>query len=433
MKKPVLYIIHGWTYTTTPWEQTIALLEKKGIRVEMLHVPGLTSPSNKVWTIEDYVKWADRRIPAGAVALGHSNGGRILLNLCAEKPDKLKHLILLDAAGVYESSGKRDLLRTLSKKLSFLKRIPGLTKVWHKLTGATDYARAPENMKQTLANMLDSDAKLDISRVTTPTSILWGKADTVTPSRQAEVMHRLITGSALKLYPDWTHAPYISHPTELAKAIYEAYFHPPVMQQKAIDDTVANSAALAIKKAPKVTLEMKEPANPVAPDVPTKLVLRKDSKITQGMKVSDQEGAAVKYAVKPKEIAQKATDVAKESASANLKKARTEKVPDTNVSAASASANLKKSVKKVQAPIISSANILAGKSNVEPTGIISELDKKSTEKVDFVPLSAEVELTKSQAITTASVPKVSRIEKVKRKVGVSKQARQAQKQQRKKA
>ena len=81
MKKPVLYIIHGWTYTVAPWEQTIKLLEKQGFKVEMLHVPGLTTSSRKVWTIAEYVKWADRNLPAGAVALGHSNGGRILLNL----------------------------------------------------------------------------------------------------------------------------------------------------------------------------------------------------------------------------------------------------------------------------------------------------------------------------------------------------------------
>ena len=106
-----LYIIHGWTYTVEPWAKTIAILEKNGIKVKMLHVPGLTSPSDKVWTIDDYVKWADRNLPAGATALGHSNGGRILLNLCAQKPDKLNKLILLDAAGVYEPSKKRDFLK----------------------------------------------------------------------------------------------------------------------------------------------------------------------------------------------------------------------------------------------------------------------------------------------------------------------------------
>lgn len=226
-RRPELYIIHGWTYTTAPWTRTISLLEKQGIKVHMLHVPGLTAPSDKVWTIANYVNWADQQIPDGAIALGHSNGGRILLNLCSEHSTKLRHLILLDSAGVYTASKKRDLVRTLSKKLQFLKNIPGLTKVWHKLTGSTDYARAPENMKRTLSNMLDSDRNLDPSRVTTPTSIIWGANDTITPPYQAEALHTAIPHSTLEMYPDWTHAPYLSHPDALAQAILKVLRHPP--------------------------------------------------------------------------------------------------------------------------------------------------------------------------------------------------------------
>ena len=218
----ILYVIHGWTYTTKPWTKTIALLKEHGVNVKMLNVPGLTEPSSKVWTIDDYVKWADQHIPDDAIALGHSNGGRILLNLCSKKPEKLKHLILLDSAGVYEKSAKRDIMRKLSKTFAPLKKVPYLQKVIHKLTGANDYSKAPENMKQTLVNMIDSDKQLDLTKVTTPTSILWGRADTVTPPRQAAVIHQTIPGSTLKLYNDWTHAPYLSHPQELEKAIVEA-------------------------------------------------------------------------------------------------------------------------------------------------------------------------------------------------------------------
>ena len=226
-RHPELYIIHGWTYTTAPWTRTLSLLEKQGITVHMLHVPGLTAPSDQVWTIADYAKWADQSIPDGAIALGHSNGGRILLNLCSAKPQKLRHLILLDSAGVYTESKKRDLARTLSKRLHFLKNLPGLTKIWHKLTGSTDYARAPENMKRTLSNMLDSDRDLNLAGVTTPTSILWGANDTVTPPRQAEVLHAALPYNTLEVYPEWTHAPYLSHPDALAAAIVKALQHPP--------------------------------------------------------------------------------------------------------------------------------------------------------------------------------------------------------------
>ena len=214
-----LYIIHGWTYTVEPWKNTLAMLRDNGISVKMLHVPGLTEKSDKVYTIDDYVKWADENIPDGAVALGHSNGGRILLNLCADNPEKLKYLILLDAAGVYEPSARKKLVEKVAKIGKPLKKVPIIDKAFHKITGSTDYSRAPENMKQTLANMLESDKDLDFSKVTTKTFILWGKKDTTTPPRQATTMYEKLPNAELKFYANWTHAPYISSPEELARAL----------------------------------------------------------------------------------------------------------------------------------------------------------------------------------------------------------------------
>ena len=214
-----LYIIHGWTYTVEPWKNTLAMLRDNGLSIKMLHVPGLTEPSDKVYTIEDYVKWADEEIPDGAVALGHSNGGRILLNLCAGKPEKLKHLILLDSAGVYEPSARKKFVEKMAKIGKPLKKVPIIDKAFHRITGSTDYSRAPENMKVTLANMLASDKNLDFGKVETPTFILWGKKDTTTPPRQATVMYEKLPHAELKFYANWTHAPYISDPEGLARAI----------------------------------------------------------------------------------------------------------------------------------------------------------------------------------------------------------------------
>lgn len=214
-----LYIIHGWTYTVEPWRTTVGILREAGVNVKMLPVPGLTEPSKKTFTIDDYAKWADQRIPAGAIALGHSNGGRILLNLCAKKPEKLKYLILLDSAGIYEPSMRKRVVERIAKIGKPLKKIPVIDKAFHRVTGSTDYSKAPENMKVTLANMLASDKDLDFTKVATKTFILWGKKDTVTPPRQATAMYEKLPNAELKFYAKWTHAPYISDPEGLARAL----------------------------------------------------------------------------------------------------------------------------------------------------------------------------------------------------------------------
>ena len=51
-----LYIIHGWAYTVEPWEKALKLLDEAGVKVKMLHVPGLTEPSQKTYTIRDYMR-----------------------------------------------------------------------------------------------------------------------------------------------------------------------------------------------------------------------------------------------------------------------------------------------------------------------------------------------------------------------------------------
>ncbi|MBQ3464441.1 alpha/beta hydrolase [Candidatus Saccharibacteria bacterium] len=222
MKSQKLYIIHGWTYTTKYWDETLKILEKRGVEVEMLKVPGLTKKDDHVFKISDYVRWADQNIPDGSVALGHSNGGRILLNLCAENPQKLEKLILLNSAGVYEKSTKRDIFRTVSKLFAPLKKLPLLRKIVHKLLGASDYDHAPENMKKTLAGLLDSDKSLTLEKVTTETTLLWGEKDTTTPPHQGRALHEKLKNSTLTFYKDWDHAPYIKHPDELADAIISA-------------------------------------------------------------------------------------------------------------------------------------------------------------------------------------------------------------------
>ena len=214
-----LYIIHGWTYTIEYWDETLKLLKKASINANMLRVPGLTEPSRRVWTIDEYVEWADREIPDGAIALGHSNGGRILLNLCSKNPKKLKHLILLSAAGIHEKSAKKAIIHAVAKVGKPFKKVPGVNKVFHRLTGTTDYGKAPENMKKTLENMLSSDKKLDVSTVTTKTNIIWGEKDNITPPRQARKLEERMPNATLEFFPEWNHAPYIKQPKELANAI----------------------------------------------------------------------------------------------------------------------------------------------------------------------------------------------------------------------
>lgn len=225
MKK--LIIIHGWTYTIEPWTKTVELLQRAGVEVEQLRVPGLTEPSNKVWTVDDYVEWLREELAGhqNVVVLGHSNGGRIAMNYLAKYPSSFEQLILLNSAGIFYKpeamSLKRRVARVVAKIGKPLAKLPLVRKVFYRIIGS-DYGRAPENMKKTLSNMLESDKQLDLSQVKVDKiDILWGKDDQTTPVGMGRVLHGGLAGSSLQEFSDWRHAPYITHPEELAEAILE--------------------------------------------------------------------------------------------------------------------------------------------------------------------------------------------------------------------
>lgn len=220
-----IYIIHGWTYTIEPWTSVVSLLKSRGIVVHQLRVPGLTSPSDKVWDVADYVEWLHGELKGvdNPVVLGHSNGGRILLHYLKKYPGSIKTLILLNAAGINvdneRTSFKRSFFQTAAAIFRPLKKIPFLRKVIYRLIGGSDYDRAPENMKKTLSNMLKSDATLTISDIPTETVVLWGEDDRITPLSQGKKMATELPHAMFHQFSGWDHAPYITHPNQLAKVI----------------------------------------------------------------------------------------------------------------------------------------------------------------------------------------------------------------------
>ena len=180
--KMKLYIVHGWSYSLDKWQPTIDLLERQKVELKFLQVPGLTKPSKKNWSIENYISWLNRELKtvSDPVILGHSNGGRLLLNYCLKYPGKIRHLILLNSAGVLPTARQRlrnRIVCILSKVLKPLQTVKGMKWFVYRVLGAQDYNRAPANMKITLRNMLDSDKHLveSLGKIQTPVSFHLGR------------------------------------------------------------------------------------------------------------------------------------------------------------------------------------------------------------------------------------------------------------------
>jgi len=215
-----IFIIHGWTYSLSAWDDCLALLREKGIDPVMLRVPGLTAPSSEVWTLDRYVAWLEESLKGETdiMLVGHSNGGRIAIAYAAKNPPALKKLMLIDAAGIVHNEKplrmKRSAFGAIARAGKIFSGIPGIRRVYYRLIGANDYGRAPENMRATMSNLIAIDLTDRLSKISVPTFILWGKKDKATPVSDAHLMHEKIAGSRLAILPEAGHSPHKTHPRE---------------------------------------------------------------------------------------------------------------------------------------------------------------------------------------------------------------------------
>ncbi len=222
-----LFIIHGWTYDLKRWTKLCSLLSKSGIDPIQLKVPGLTEPSDKTWTIDEYVEWLHEQLSkeTSPVLMGHSNGGRIALAYCQKYPSHFRQLFLIDSAGVphegFKQNTKVKILKAGAKTIKVLGAVPGVKKILYRAIGAQDYQNAPPNMKVTMRNMLAADKNLDLGQIKIPAVLIWGKDDTQTPLADGKKMHERIKGSSLHIIKDARHSPFATNPDEVLKIILQ--------------------------------------------------------------------------------------------------------------------------------------------------------------------------------------------------------------------
>lgn len=222
-----ILILHGWTYSTDKWADLVNLLSKKN-SVELLKIPGLTQKLDEVWNLDNYVNWLNEKVDSGkskVVLIGHSNGGRISLSFAAKYPEKVANLILIDSAGIYHNELpirlKRLVFKIIAKFGSKITKSQTLRKALYKLLRERDYENATPIVKKTMVNLINSDITSILGKIKTPTLIIWGRNDKITPLQDGHLMHKLIHNSKLEIIEDAKHSPQFSKPRIVAKIIYD--------------------------------------------------------------------------------------------------------------------------------------------------------------------------------------------------------------------
>lgn len=130
--------------------------------------------------------------------IGHSMGGQIAIALASERPDLVRSLILVNAAGMPFRLDPRPHVRAVPKPPY---GGPGIARVL-----VPDFLRAgPASVAVASARVVRGDMRDRMHAIRVPTLLVWGENDPLVPLVYGEAMQREIEGSRLVVIPRAAH------------------------------------------------------------------------------------------------------------------------------------------------------------------------------------------------------------------------------------
>ena len=151
--------------------------------------------------------------------IGHSNGGRCIINAVGRGIVSAKKIVLIDSAGLKPKRNFKYYLKVWIYKLGkfFLNLLPntkGIKSLKENLrnnVGSSDYRQSATVLKETMKTIVNEDCSKLLPNIKCPTLLIWGTLDTATPISDAKKMEKLIPNCGLVEYRGSTHFSYLEN------------------------------------------------------------------------------------------------------------------------------------------------------------------------------------------------------------------------------
>ncbi len=230
-----LLLLHGWGCNTKVMAGFAS--EFSGTRkVWSIDFPGFGESDypNGVWTVDDYMEMTADFIRKmgieGTDVICHSFGGRVMIKLAAKYPELAGKIAFVDAAGVKKKRSLAFHLRTMlyklckkALKIAFLKK---LLKVFGidaearvKNAGSADYKALPDCMKGTFVKVVNEDLTPYLSRIKSPSLLIYGENDEDTPVSLAKIMEKKIPDAGLAVIAGTGHFSFLDAPGQVMRIL----------------------------------------------------------------------------------------------------------------------------------------------------------------------------------------------------------------------
>ena len=166
--------------------------------------------------LRDFIKELKIENP---ILIGHSNGGRTIINAVGRGIVSPRKVVLIDSAGIKPKRSlgyylKVGFYKTGKFILNLLPNTKGFKEFKEKLRGSVgseDYKSSANVLKETMKNILNEDLTHLLPNISVPTLLFWGSLDTATPISDGRKMEKLIPDCGLIEYAGSTHFSYLEN------------------------------------------------------------------------------------------------------------------------------------------------------------------------------------------------------------------------------
>lgn len=225
-----IIVLHGLMGGLSNFDGVATFFPKNGYKVVIPELPLYTQSILKT-NVKAFAKFVkDFIIFKGydkVVLLGNSLGGHIALYLTKMHPELVKGLVITGSSGLYESGmgesypkrGNYEYIKQKSEDVFYDPKVATKEIVDEVFATVNDRMKLLKTLTIAKSAIRHNMAK-DLPKMTTPTCIIWGKNDKVTPPNVAEEFNQLLPNSELFWIDKCGHAAMMEHPDEFNNLLF---------------------------------------------------------------------------------------------------------------------------------------------------------------------------------------------------------------------
>lgn len=239
---PTLIMLHGFTDSLHGWDRLAAALDNE-FHIIRPDLPGhglSGANSSGDYSNDALVKFVgafiDETTESPPILIGNSLGGLAAWRLAADDPDAIVGLVLIAPGGVPHNGVAETPLKVPTMLRFYLSQVPdaGVRAAMRAMYGDPDrlaeadverfgaLMRQPGNGEAFIARAAQftlPDPTEGLARITAPTLVIWGEADSVLPLAHADIFDASIKDSRVLRLPGVGHLPQAEAADDVASAI----------------------------------------------------------------------------------------------------------------------------------------------------------------------------------------------------------------------